>query len=74
MSVANLLGLALRRSELEVRSDIIVQLVFPKQVLPPVVFTRVTIGNRVRVNQRIRFPLNVCRFPLSPPPPGSSTH
>jgi hypothetical protein len=26
------------------------------------------------VNQLIRFPPNICRFPLSAPPPGGSTH
>jgi len=35
MSVTNLLGPTLRRSELEIRSNIIAQLVFCKQVLPP---------------------------------------
>ncbi len=43
MSVPNLLGLTLRRSELEIRSDIIAQLVFRKHVLPPDVITMVTI-------------------------------
>jgi len=43
MAVANLLGLMLRCSELEARSDTIVQQVFCNQVLPPVVFTKVTI-------------------------------
>ncbi len=35
MSVNNLLGLTLKRSELEMMSDIVAQLVFGKQVLPP---------------------------------------
>jgi hypothetical protein len=35
MSVTNLLGLTLRCSELEIRSLVITQLVFHKQVLPP---------------------------------------
>jgi len=35
MLVPNLLGLMLRCSELEIRSDIIAQLVFCEQVLPP---------------------------------------
>ncbi len=34
-------------SELEIRSDIIAQLVFYKQVIPPDVLTRVTIGKYV---------------------------
>jgi hypothetical protein len=44
MSVTNLLGLTLRCSELEIRGDIIRQLVFRKHVLPPDVLTRVTVG------------------------------
>jgi hypothetical protein len=40
----NMLGLTLRRNELGIRSDIITQLVFSNQVLPPDVFSRVTIG------------------------------
>ncbi len=44
MSVTNLLGFTLKPSELEIRSDIIAQLVFHKQVLPPDIFTWVTIG------------------------------
>jgi len=44
MSVTNLLGLTLRHSELQIRSDIIAQLVFHKQVLPTDVLTRITIG------------------------------
>ncbi len=44
MSVPNLLGLTLRRCEFEIRSDIIAQLVFHKQVLSKNVLTRVTIG------------------------------
>ncbi len=47
MTVPNLQGLMLRRSELEIRSDVLAQLVFHKQVLPPDVFTRVTIGKYV---------------------------
>jgi hypothetical protein len=39
-----LLGLMLGYSELEIKSDIALQLVFRKQVLPPDVLTRVTIG------------------------------
>jgi hypothetical protein len=34
MSVANCQGLMLRYSELKIRNNITVQLVFPKQVLP----------------------------------------
>jgi hypothetical protein len=44
MSVPNLLGLTLRRGEFEIRSDIIAQPVFHKQVLSPDFLTRVTIG------------------------------
>jgi hypothetical protein len=44
MSVPNLLLLTLRRSELEMRSDIKAQLVFCKQVLLPEALTRVKIG------------------------------
>jgi hypothetical protein len=44
MSLPNLLGLTFRCSELEIRSDIIEQLVFRYQILPPDVLTRVTIG------------------------------
>jgi hypothetical protein len=44
MTVLNLLSLALKRSELEIRSNIIAQLVFRKQVLTPNVSKRVTIG------------------------------
>jgi hypothetical protein len=47
MTVTKLLGLMLRRSELEIRSDVIAKLVFHKQVLPPDVLTRVTIGKYV---------------------------
>ncbi len=43
MSVLKLQGLMLGCSELEIRSDIIAQLVFHKQVLPPNVLTRITI-------------------------------
>ncbi len=43
MEVPNLLGLTLKSNELEIRSDIIAQLVFHKQGLPPDVLTRVTI-------------------------------
>jgi hypothetical protein len=39
----NLLGLMLRNSEFKIRNDIIAQLDFRKQVLPPDVLTRVTI-------------------------------
>ena len=46
-SIPNLLGLTLRCTELEIRSDMIAQLVFHKQVLPPDVFTGVTIGKYV---------------------------
>ncbi len=42
MPVTNLLGITLKCSELEIRNDIIAQLVFHKQVLPPDVLTRVT--------------------------------
>jgi len=45
ITVPNLQDLKLRCSELEIRSDIIAQLVFHKQVLPSDVLTRVTIGN-----------------------------
>ena len=44
MSVPNLPGLMLRRRQLEIRSDILSQLVFRKQVLPPDVLTRLAIG------------------------------
>jgi hypothetical protein len=44
MSVPNLLGPTLRRIELEIRSAIIAQLVFCKQVLLPEALTRVKIG------------------------------
>jgi hypothetical protein len=44
MSVTNLLSLTLRCSQLEIRSDLIAQLVFCKHVLPPDVLTMVTIG------------------------------
>jgi hypothetical protein len=44
MSVTNLLGFTLKPSELEIRSDVTAQLVFHKQVLPPDILTRVTIG------------------------------
>jgi hypothetical protein len=44
MTVPNLLGLTLRCSELEIRSDIIVQLVLSKQGLPTDVLTRLKIG------------------------------
>ncbi len=43
MSVTNLLDLTLRHSELELRSIIIAQIVFCKQVLPPDVLARVTV-------------------------------
>jgi hypothetical protein len=43
-TVPNLLGLMLKHSELQIRSDIIAQLDFHKQCLPPDVLTRVTIG------------------------------
>ncbi len=49
MSVPNLLGLVLRPCELEIRSDILAQLAFHKQVLPPVVLTRVTFGKYAAV-------------------------
>jgi hypothetical protein len=44
MSVLYLLGLTLRRSELEIRSDIFSKLFFLNQVLPPDVLTRLAIG------------------------------
>jgi hypothetical protein len=44
MTVPNLQGITLRRNELEIRSDIIVQLVFHQQVLSPDFITRVRIG------------------------------
>jgi hypothetical protein len=44
MTVSNLLDFPLRCSELEIRSDIIAQLVFHTQVLPPDVLIRITIG------------------------------
>jgi hypothetical protein len=44
MAVPNQLGLTLRHNDLEIRSDIIEQPVFHKQVLPPDVLTRLTIG------------------------------
>jgi hypothetical protein len=44
MAVPNLLGLTLRHNSLEIRSDIIAQLVFHMQVLPPDVLTMETIG------------------------------
>ncbi len=47
MLVNKLLGLTLKGSELEMMSDIVAQLVFGKQVLPPDVLTRVTIGKYV---------------------------
>ncbi len=43
LTVLNLLGVTLRRNEIEIRSDIIAQIVFRKQVLPPDVITRVRI-------------------------------
>ncbi len=43
------IGLTLSCSKLEIRSDIIAQLVFCKQVLPPDVLSRVTIGKYVAV-------------------------
>ncbi len=43
----NMLGLTLRRNELDIRSNILAQLVFSNQVLPPDVLTRVTIGECV---------------------------
>ncbi len=49
MTVPNLLGVTLRRSELEIRSDIIAQIVFRKLVLPPYVITRVRIGKYAAV-------------------------
>jgi hypothetical protein len=48
MTVPNLVGLMLRHSELEIRSDIITQLVFCKHVLPPDVLTRGRIFTCVR--------------------------
>ncbi len=45
MALPNLLGLTLKHDEWEIRSDIIAQLVFHKQVLLLDVLTRVTIGN-----------------------------
>ncbi len=42
MSVPNLLGLTFRCRELEIRSDIIEQLVFCNQLLPPDVLAMVT--------------------------------
>ncbi len=44
MTVPNLLGLTLKSNELEIRNDIIAQLVFHKQGLPSDVLTRITIG------------------------------
>jgi hypothetical protein len=44
MTIPNLLGLTLRRSELDIRNDIIAEQVSHKQVLQPDVFIRVTIG------------------------------
>ncbi len=44
ISVPNLLGLTLRRSELEMNSDITAQFILHKQVSSPDVLTRVTIG------------------------------
>jgi hypothetical protein len=44
MTVLNLLGLTFRPSELEIRCDIIVQLFFCKQILPPDVLTKVMNG------------------------------
>jgi hypothetical protein len=41
---SNLQGLTLRHGELKIRSDITALLVFPKQVLPSDVLTRVMIG------------------------------
>ena len=47
MSAPSLLSPTLRRSELELKSDIIAQLVFHKQVLPPDVLIRARIGKYV---------------------------
>ncbi len=47
MTVPNQQSLALRCSELQKRSDIVTQLVFHEQVLPPDVLTRITIGKYV---------------------------
>jgi len=44
MYITNLLDFTLKPSELEIRSDVTAQLVFHKQVLPPDILTRVTIG------------------------------
>ncbi len=52
MTIPNLLGLTLRHSELEIRSDIITQLVFRLPVLPPDVLTRVKIGKYVDGHKR----------------------
>ncbi len=43
MTVHNIIGLTLSNIELKIRSDIIAQLFFHKQVLPPDVLTLVTI-------------------------------
>ncbi len=61
MSVPNLLGLALRPRELEMRCDITAQLVFHKQVLPPVVLTRVTFGNYRQDSYVTRIVLNLLK-------------
>jgi hypothetical protein len=52
MTVHNIIGLTLSNSELKIRSDIIAQLFFRKQVLPPDVLTMVTM--RKYVAQHIR--------------------
>jgi hypothetical protein len=49
MTVPSLPVLVLRHNELEIRIDIIAQLVFHKQVLPQDVLTRVTIGKYAAV-------------------------
>jgi hypothetical protein len=43
---------------------------------PPNTFFKVVSSHRhrVRVNQRIHFPLNIAGFPLSAPPPAGCTH
>jgi hypothetical protein len=63
MALPNLLGLMLKHDEWEIRSDIIAQLVFHKQVLLPDVLTRVTIGKYatklVRNNKCANFAQNL---------------
>jgi hypothetical protein len=63
MPVPNLLSLPLRGSELDIRSNIIAQLVFCKQVFPPDVLTRLTIAKYeaglVHKNNCINFAQNL---------------